>query len=98
MRAPVRSVSTVVKADLSASLHIRSVHVQTGEGNPDFFFACLELDSTVRILAQILHSAGPLKFILLLSMNVTDLHASLHDSHQRAFCYGCPLATTVIYI
>ena len=94
----MRSVSTVVKADLSASLHIRSVHVQTGEGNPDFFVACLELDSTVRILAQILHAAGPLKFILLLRMNVTDLHASLHDSHQRAFCYGCPLATTVIYI
>ena len=24
------------KADISAILHIRSVHVQTGEGNPDF--------------------------------------------------------------
>ena len=24
------------KADISAILHIRSVHVQSGEGNPDF--------------------------------------------------------------
>lgn len=77
------------------TLHIVSAGVSWREESRSLKTARFKLVCIVKILTKILHSHGPLKFIMFLNVKVTDLPASPHENHQWTLSCYWPRATLV---